>query len=160
MQVFIKNKLVSLGGSSQVFDVNKRPVYNVKGAVFSVTRKKKIYDMRGTLLFKIRNKFFNWFLHKVYVYDATGKKIAVVKDKLFNPHKEFFVDGLDCDIRTEGEFFSLSTTIYKDNVAIGRIDRQITLIADSFCLEADEQDIPFLIALVIAIDNIYDKICN
>ncbi len=158
MQVFIKNKLVSLGGSSQVFDANKRPVYNIKGAVFSLTRKKTICDMNGTVLFKVRNKFFNWFVHKVYVYDATGRKIAVVKDKFFNPHQEYFVDGLDCDIRTEGKFWSLSTTIYKDNVAIGRIDRQITLIADSFCLEADEQDIPFLIALVIAIDNICDKI--
>lgn len=157
MQVFIKNKLFSLGGSSQVFDANKQPVYNIKGSIFSWTRKKKIYDMQGNILFKLRNKFFNWFVHKVYIYDATGKKIAIVKDKFFNPHKEYFVDGLNCDIRTDGEFWSLSTTIYKDNVAIGRIDRQITLIADCFCLEANEQDIPFLIALVTAIDNICDK---
>ncbi len=158
MQVFIKNKLVSLGGSSKVFDANRQPIYNIKGSVFSWTRKKRIYDMQGNLLFKVRNKFFNWFVHKVYVYDAAGKKIAVVKDKFINPYQEYFVDGLGCDIRTEGKFWSLSTTIYKDNVVIGRIDRQFTLIADSFCLEADEQDIPFLIALVIAIDNICDKI--
>lgn len=158
MKVFIKNKVVSLGGSSQVLDENKQPIYKIKGAVFSWTRKKKICDMQGTLLFKVRNKFINWFLHKVYVYDATGKKIATVKDKFINPNKEFFVEGLGCEIRTEGKFLSLSTTIYKDDVAIGRINRQITLIADSFCLEADERDIPFLIALVIAIDNIYDKI--
>ncbi len=147
-----------MGGSSQVFDANRQPVYNIKGAVFSWTRKKTICDMQGIVLFKIRNKFFNWFVHKVYVYDAAGRKIAVVKDKFFNPHKEYFVEGLDCDISTEGKFWSLSTTIYKDNIAIGRIDRQITLIADSFCLEADEKDIPFLIALVTAIDNICDKI--
>ena len=32
-----------------------------------------------------------------------------------------------------------------------------TFFADSFELEADERDIPFLIALIIAIDNIVDK---
>ncbi len=158
MQVFIKNKVISIGGSSQVFDANKQPIYNIKGAAFSLTRKKTICDMQGNVLFKIRNKFFNWFVHKVYVYDASGNKIAVVKDKFINPHKEYFVEGLGCNLRTEGKFWSMSTTIYRDDVEIGLIDKKFTLIADAFCLEADEQDIPFLIALVIAIDNICDKL--
>lgn len=157
MQVFIKNKIVSLGGSSVVVTPDKRPIFNVKGKVFSPTRKKYVKDLNGNTLFSLRNKFFNFFVHKVYIYDANGNKIATVKDKFFNPNKEYFVEGLHDSIRTEGEFFSLSTTVYRNEVAIGRIDRQITLIADAFCLEADERDIPFLIALVIAIDNIVDK---
>ena len=157
MQVFIKNKIFSLGGSSVVVTADNRPAYNVKGKVFSITRKKYVTDLNGNVLFTLRNKFFNWFVHKVYIYDATGNKIATVKDKFFNVHKEYFVDGPGMNIRTEGKFFSLSTTIYRNEEPIGRIDRQITLIADAFCLEADEKDIPFLIALVIAIDNIVDK---
>lgn len=158
MQVFIKNKIFSLGGSSVVVTADNRPVYNIKGKVFSPTRKKFVKDLNGNKLYSLRNKWFNWFVHKVFIYDAEGNRIATVKDKFFNPHKEYFVEGAEDNIRTEGEFFSFSTTIYRNDVAIGRIDRQITFIADAFCLEAPEHEIPFLIALVIAIDNITDKI--
>lgn len=158
MRVFIKNKLVSLGGSSAVVDENNNPVYTVKGKILSPTHKKIIKDLNGKKLYTLRNKWFNWFVHKVYIYDAqTKKKVATVKDKFFNVHKEFFVDGYGDEISTEGDFFSLSTTIYRNDTPIGEINRQITLIRDAFCLEADEKDIPFLIALVIAIDNITDK---
>lgn len=158
MQVYIKNKLFSLGGSSAVYDLNKQPVYNVKGNFFSITRKKKIKDLNGNTLYTLRNRWFNWFLHKVYIYDASGKKIAMVKDKLFNFKKQYFVVGYGDEITTEGKFLSLSMTIFKNGEPIGKISREITLIADAFCLAADEKDIPFLIALVIAIDNIVDKI--
>lgn len=157
MQVFIRNKIFSLGGSSVVVAADKTPLYNVKGKVFSPTRKKFVTDMNGNRLFIVRNKYFNWFVHRAYIYDAQGNKIATVKDKFFNAHKEYIIEGLRDEIRTEGKFFSLSTTIYRNNVPIGRIDRQITLIADAFCLEANDCDIPFLIALVIAIDNIVDN---
>lgn len=158
MKVFIKNKIFSLGGSSVVVDADNRPVYNIKGKVFSPTRKKYVMDLNGNKLYTLRNRWFNWFVHKVYIYDAEGNKVATVKDKFFNVHKEYFVEDHEDNIRTEGEFWSLSTTIYRNDVVIGRIDRQFTLIADAFCLEANERDIPFLIALVIAIDNITDKI--
>ena len=59
MQLFIKNKIVSVGGSSYVTDENGNRVYNVKGKVFSLTRKKEIKDLEGNTLFKVRNKL--WF---------------------------------------------------------------------------------------------------
>ena len=160
MQVFIKNKIFSLGGSSVVVTADNRPIYNIKGKVFSPTRKKYVMDLNGNILFTLRNKFFNWFVHRVYIYDVQGNKIATVKDKFFNTNKEYIIEGMRDEIRTEGQFFSLSTTIYRNNVPIGRINRQVTLIADAFSLEAKDCDIPFLIALVIAIDNIVDAKLN
>lgn len=158
MQVFIRNKIASLGGSSTVCDADKNPLFNVKGKVFSITRKKRVKDLNGNTLYTVRNKWFNWFVHKAYIYDADGKKVAMVKDKLFNFNKQYFVVGYGDEISTKGEFFSTSMAILRNGEPIGRIRREITLIADAFCLEADEKDIPFLIALVIAIDNIVDKI--
>ena len=40
---------------------------------------------------------------------------------------------------------------------MGTIRRQVAIVNDAFELEAKEEDIPFLIALVIALDNIVDK---
>ena len=40
MQLVVKNKFWSFGGSSIVKDIQDNPVANVKGKVFSVTKKK------------------------------------------------------------------------------------------------------------------------
>ena len=72
--------------------------------------------------------------------------------------KRFIVQGYKDEILIDGDFFSLESTIEKNGKPIGKINRQFTLIQDAFSLEADDEDIAFLIALVIAIDNIIDKI--
>ena len=157
MKVYIKNKFWSIGGGSSVVDENKQPVYQVKGRPFSITRVKYVCDKEGNRLFKIRNKWFNWFIHKAYIYDANKHKIATVKDKWFNVNQEYFIMGYKDEIKVEGKFFGLSCQILRNGEVIGKITRKIAIINDAFELEANEEDIPFLIALVIAIDNITDK---
>ena len=157
MKVYIKNKIFSFGGGSSVVNENKEPVYNVKGRVFSVTKVKYVCDLEGKRLFKIRNKWFNFFVHKAYIYDENNKEIATVKDKWFNIKGEYFVLGYKDEIKIQGKFFGLTSQILKNGEVVGTIRRQVTIIADSFELEASEEDMPFLVALVIAIDNITDK---
>lgn len=157
MKIYIKNKFWSIGGGSSILDENKNPVYEVKGRVFSITRVKYVCDLAGKRLFKVRNKWFNWFVHKAYIYDGDGNKIATVKDKWFNVNQEYFIMGYKDEIKVEGKFFGLTTKILRNGEVIGTIRRQITVFKDAFELEANEEDIPFLIALVIAIDNITDK---
>ena len=157
MKVYIKNKIISWGGGSTVLDENKNEIYKVKGKVFSPTRKKRVCDMQGNVLYTVRNKWFNWFVHSAYVYDANKNKIARVKDKFFNIKPEFFVTGYQDEIKVEGSFLSFKSSIIRNGEVIGTIRRQAFTILDSFELEAKEEDIPFLIALVIAIDNIVDK---
>lgn len=72
--------------------------------------------------------------------------------------KRFVVEGYEDSIVIDGDFFSLTSTIVRNGQPIGTINRQITLFKDAFSLEAEEADMPFLVALVIAIDNIIDKI--
>ncbi len=157
MKVYIKNKFWSWGGGSSVVNENKEPVFQVKGKVFSITRKKYLCDLDGNRLYTIRNKWFNWFIHKAFIYDSDNNKIATVKDKWFNIKNEYFIEDYKDEIKIDGQFFSLSSTILKNGEPIGTIRRRLTFINDAFELEANEQDMPFLIALVIAIDNITDK---
>ena len=103
MKLFIKNKVFSVGDGSKVLDENQNPVYRVKVKEFSITRKKFIYDMQGNLLFTIRNKWFNWFVHKAYIYDANKNKIATAKDKFFNVNKECFVQDCKGEIKLDGK---------------------------------------------------------
>ena len=157
MKVYIKNKFWSWGCGSSVVNEKKEPVFQVKGRVFSITKVKYVCDMEGKRLFKVRNKWFNFFVHKAYIYDENKKKIATVKDKWFNLNGEYFVLGYKDEIKIEGKFFGLSSKILRNGQVIGSIKRQFTIINDAFELDADEADMPFLIALVIALDNIVDK---
>ena len=61
MKFCVKNKLLSLGGSSTVKDENGNDIFKVKGKVFSLTKKKKIYNMEGKLLYVVKNKLINWW---------------------------------------------------------------------------------------------------
>lgn len=157
MKVYVKNKIMSIGGGSEVLNENKECVFKVKGRPLSITRVKYVCDNKGNRLFKVRNKWMNWFVHKAYVYDAQKNKIATVKDKWFNYNNEFFITGYKDEIRIEGKIFSPECRIIENGEVTGTIRRQLTFIADAFELEADEEHIPFLIAILIAIDNITDK---
>ena len=57
----------------------------------------------------------------------------------------------------DGKFFSRKSTIMKNDEPVATITREFTLVEDAFTLEADEKDIAFYTALVIAFDNLKDK---
>lgn len=156
MRVIIKNKFFSVGGSSTVKDENGNDAFFVKGRMFSPTHVKWVCDLEGNKLFKVRNRWFNWFAHKAYVYEGKTK-VAKVKHPMFSV-KKFIVEGYADEILINGDFFSLKSSIMKNGEVAGVINREITIVNDAFSLDASDEEMPFMIALVIAIDNITDKI--
>ena len=155
MKVYIKNKLFSLSGKSFVTDANGNPVYNVKGKVFSPTRLKQICALDGTPLYRVRNRYFNFIVHSSFIQTPDKQRVAKVKEKVFSVNFDIEMDG--ASYRVEGKWFSPQANIVRDGQVVGIIRRQFTVVRDSFELEANENDMPFMIALVIAIDNICDK---
>lgn len=157
MKVYIKNKFWSFGGGSSVVNENKEPVFIVKGRVFSYTRVKYVCDLKGRRLYKIRNRWFNPIAHKAFIYDEMGEKVATLKDRWLSFKNEYEMEAYGKQVHIEGAFFSLHSDIIIGNKIIGSINRKITFINDAFELEGDVNVMPFLIALVIGIDNITDK---
>lgn len=156
MRVIIKNKFFSLGGSSSVKNENGEDVFFVKGRFLSPTKVKWVCDKNGNKLYKVRNKWFNFVNERAYVYEGKTK-IAKVKHPLFSG-KKFVIEGYKDEILIDGDFFSRVSTIKRNGNAVGTITRELAVVNDTFTLEAEEVDMPFMIALVIAIDNILDKI--
>lgn len=156
MRVIIKNKFLSLGGNSSVKTENGEDAYFVKGRMFSPTHVKWVCDKNKKKLYKVRNKWFNFINERAYVYEGRTK-IAKVKHPLFSG-KKFVLEGYSDEIMIDGEFMSPKSTIMKNGEPVGIINREFSVVNDTFALEAEEDNIAFMIALVIAIDNIYDKI--
>lgn len=156
MKVIIKNKFFSLGGSSSVKNENGEDVFFVKGRFLSPTHVKWVCDKNKKKLFKVRNKWFNFINERVYVYEGKTK-VAKVKHPMFSG-KKFVVEGYKDEILINGDFFGTQSTITKNGKSVGTINSEFAVVNDTFALEAEEADMPFMIALVIAIDNIIDKI--
>lgn len=156
MRLIIKNKLFSLRGSSYVKYENGDNAYIVKGKLFSITKKKFLYDLNGNKIYMIRNKWWRLFMNSALIYDANKNLVVRIKQK-FGFRKTFKFIGYKDDIKVDGNFWGWNLTIYKNDQAIGTISRRLDW-TDSFVLETNESnDIPLMIAIVIAIDNIFDK---
>ena len=157
MELAIKNKWITLGGSSTVKDLEGKDVLFVKGRIFSFTRKKFIQDMEGNLKFIVRNKFWRLFQRKAFVENANGEIIATIRRKIFSLHDHYYVYSNLGDLQIRGNILAFNYHITLDGKEIGHISRKISL-RDSYVLSIDDSyDYITFVALVIAIDNITDR---
>ena len=160
MKLIVTNKALSLGQGSSVKDTDGKDVYKVKGKVFSVTKKKKIYDLDGNLLFIVRNKWFNFLHHSAFIYNAEGEQVAKVFAKNFKFEKRFYVDGYSEPITIDGKLFKLGYTVNMNEKPVATITGKFRVFAlgDQFEIETENTELmPMLVALTIAMDNISDN---
>ncbi len=159
MKLIIRNKWITLRGSSYVRDENDtQDVMKVQGRFWSITNKKYIEDLEGNVHYMVRNKFWYIFKRRAFIYDPDKNKVATVRKKVFSFHDRYFIE--DCSLgnmEIMGNILGFDYTITLDGVQVGHITRKISL-RDSFVLECSDQIEPeFMVALVIAIDNITDR---
>ena len=160
MELVVKNKFFSLGGSSKVLAENGADAFVVKGKMFSITKKKFVKDLNGNLLFKVRNKFWTFIRRKALVYDANKKLVArVIRD--FRIRQSYTIEGAQEEIKVVangpiGLGFDMSITM--GGKEIGHIKRPYIAWTDTFNVTVnDPADAAILVAFVIAIDNIQDQ---
>ena len=157
MELQIKNKWISLGGSSIIQDVNGNDVMKVKGKVFSFTSKKYLTDLADNVKYIVRNKFWRLFTYKAFILDADEKIKATVRRKIFSFHDRYFVTSDLGELEIIGNIFQFNYRIILNGREIGHVARKFSL-RDSFVLTVeDDYDPIFMAALVIAIDNITDR---
>ena len=157
MQLLIKNKWISLRGSSIVTDINEKDYLIVKGKFWTFTSKKFVQDLQGNLLYTVRNKFWTLFARKAMVYDKDGNLIAKIRRKIFSVHDRYFIESSLGQMEIMGNILCFDYHITLNGQEIGHVARKISL-RDSFVLDIQDGYEPaFFVALVIAIDNITDQ---
>lgn len=156
--LIVKNKMFSIRGNSTVKNENDEDMFVVKGSLFSIRKKKRIYDLDGNLLYYVKNKLIRWFMNSVYIYDAEGNKIARIKQKFKLFKKEFVLSGYADEIEIKGDFIQRRLEIFKNGEKIGEVGKKFVSLVDKFTLTCyKDEDAPLLVALIVAIDNINDK---
>ena len=160
MKLFIKNKFITIDGSSYAINENNKNVFKVKGKWFSLTKKKKIYDMDGELLFVVRNKFWHFINNSCLIYNGDKELVVKITDKGFDFRNSFIVQGIKDEIIFSGNLFqfpNIKMEISKNGEKIGTLIKEFNMFRDTFTLDVDsEEDAGLFVALTIAIDNIFD----
>ena len=157
MELAIRNKWVSFGGSSVVQDMSGNDVLKVKGKVFTFTQKKFITDLNDNVKFIVRNKFWRLFAYKAFVMDPEENIVATLRRKVFSLRDRYFITSDRGEIEITGNIFQFNYKILLNGKEIGHVARKVSL-RDSFVLTIDDDfDYAFAVALVIAIDNITDR---
>ena len=159
IELAIRNKWISLRGSSIVRDLNEKDVLKVQGKFWTVTYKKFIQTLEGETKYIVRNKFWKLFAYRAYVIDPkTNENVATIRRKVFSLHDRYFMNTKYGEVEIKGNILGFDYHIYLDGKEIGHVARRISL-RDSFVLTLDDDnaDIYFWVALVIAIDNITDE---
>lgn len=156
MRVIFSNKLISLDDGSTVKDEQGNDLYQVKGKMFSITRKKHLCDMNGEKIYMVRNKFWRApFRPSALVYDSEGEKVCKIIKPFFS--LGYKIKGADAEYEIQGKFFK-GFLIIKNGVQIGTMSRQGTWFSnDAFALDVPDDELEFCLALVIAIDNMNDE---
>ena len=159
MDLAIRNKWITLRGSSVVKDLNENDVYKVQGKFFTFTRKKFIKTLDGETKYIVRNKFWRLFTYRAFVLDEKGEQVAHLRRKIFSFHDRFFIDSKFGQLEIKGNILCFDYHIMLEGKEIGHVARRISL-RDSFILHLNDDvsiDPMFFLALVIAIDNITDR---
>ena len=157
MRLIIKNKWISLKGSSFVKDEQGNDVMKVEGKFFTWTRKKFIKDLEGNTAYVVRNKFWKFIHYQAYIMDKDENIISHVVRKAFSLHDHYDLDSPYGKIVFRGNILGYDYHIYLNDEEVGHVGRHFSL-RDSFVLDLkDGLDEKFFVALLIAMDNITDE---
>ena len=160
MKLIVRNKWISLRGSSYVRDEAGNDVMKVRGKFWTFTRKKFIEDLDGNVVYIVRNKFWKLFRYSAFIMDKDQKVLSHVKRKIFSLHDSYKLESPYGDITFRGNILGFDYHICLNGEEVGHVSRKISL-RDSFVLDLkDGLDEKFFVALLIAMDNITDEMAQ
>lgn len=154
MQLIIKQKMISIGDKYNISDSYGNSVFTVKSRVISpLLHKKYLLDNSGNTVMTIQRKIVD-FLPNYIIKDSNGNKIARIKRK-FSLRKNFAIKGYGRDLEIRGDFFAWNFSINENNQMVGSVSKKIIHLVDQYTLNVNnDNDAPFFVACVIAIDNL------
>lgn len=147
--LYIKQKLLSLGGKFTVMDEREQPCYFVEGSFMRIPKSFVITNAAGQEIAQITKKVFS-FLPKFYV-SKHGTEIAMIEKEfsLFKARYNISAAGLE----VQGSWWDMDFSVFRGGHTIASIKKKWFKLADTYEISIyEEQEEELVIALVIAID--------
>lgn len=153
MRVNIRQKVFSFGDKFSVNAENGTPIIFVEGKVFSIGNKLKVLDTQGAELFYIEQKVFK--ILPEYRIFSNGEEIAFLKKEFTFFKPKINITSTYGDFTIDGNFLGYNFNILKQGKIVGTVSKKFVAFSDTYTLDIfEDENIPFLITLVIVIDQI------
>ncbi|WP_040213700.1 LURP-one-related/scramblase family protein [Clostridium polynesiense] len=158
MRFYIKEKLFSLGDSFVIWNQQDEEAFYVKGQVFSFGNKLRLYDKYNNELIYIEQKVFS--LMPEYNIYAGNNLLANIRKKVRLFSHSFNIESLYGSFNIEGDYTAHDFSVIKNSSKnAASLSKKWFSFGDTYEIYiADDENIPFMLALVIVIDQaIHDK---
>ncbi|MBR4515178.1 MAG: hypothetical protein IKO61_09875 [Lachnospiraceae bacterium] len=153
IELFMKQKAISLKPKFDIFDMNETPVYHIEG---DMPRLNFSIQKNGTEKLKLKKKLVA--IMPEYTILQGGSECAKIKKKLkfAKPELNGTVNGKE--LKIVGDILGFDFDIQVGGATIGHIDIARTVWSDCYRISIkDESMEAFVVALAIIVDNIADK---
>ncbi len=153
IELFMKQKAISIKPKFDIFDQNQNVVYHVEG---DITRHNFSIQREGSEVIKMKKKLIS--IMPEYALEQNGEKIGSLKKKfkLTQPEVNGMIKGQDLQIA--GDLLGFDFDICLGGRTIGHVDTARTIWSDCYRIaifDAHLKDI--VIALAIICDNVSDQ---
>ncbi|QUH26365.1 LURP-one-related/scramblase family protein [Serpentinicella alkaliphila] len=153
MKYKIRQRILSFGDNFTIKNEFEEDKYIVRGKVFAIGDKLRIYDLVGNELVYIEQKVLR-FIPEYNLYSG-GRHLATVKKEFTLLKPRFNITSSIGNYTINGGFFGYDFEIIKDGRAVASVNKKWISFADTYIAEIMEgEDQPFMLALVIVIDQV------
>ena len=154
MRYLIKEKIFTLADRFRIENEQGYPQYEVVGKILTLGNKLNIYDMDGTELIYIEEKIFR-FLPEYTIY-RNGNIIGKIKKELTFMKPRFIIESSYGDFTIEGDVFHHNFDILKNGNPVAWVSKKWISLSDTYSVDiAEGEDHPFILSIVIILDQIF-----
>ncbi|BAQ32004.1 LURP-one-related/scramblase family protein [Bifidobacterium scardovii] len=148
-QLYIKQKVFSLGEQFNVTDANGFPRYSVQGSFMRIPKSFQVYDASGNEIAVIVKKVLSWLPH--FSVLMGGNEVATIDKELTVFRDRYRIDAQGLSI--EGDWWDMNFTVTRDGAEVARIAQRWLAWGDTYEVTVFDTRLEALIvSLVIAID--------
>lgn len=148
-QLFIKQKVFSIGEKFTIKDEQQNDVYYVEGSFMKIPKTFQILNTMRQEIALITKKPFS-FLPKFHV-DVNGREILTIKKEFSFFKARYSIDVAGIEVR--GNWWDMNFQILRQGEIVGQVNKEWFTWGDSYKVQIlDEEMEKIVIAIVVAID--------
>lgn len=156
MDLYIKQKFFSPTQDFDIYDINQKPIYRVKGSFLSFTREQKVYDLSNNEEVAYLRRKILALMPRMEVY-VRGRLVETIRQRLTFLNPRYDLDHLGWQI--QGNILQHDYDIIdRRGTIIARINKRFFAWSDTFEVSINDQEVDpvMVLAVVLAIDSVMD----
>lgn len=154
MRFIVREKVFSFGDNFTIKTFEGYDAFKVIGKVFSLGNKLRLYTMDDRELVYIEQKIFK-FLPEYNIY-MDNSLAAVLKKEFAFFKPKMHIESRFGNFYIEGDIFAYSFRVFKDGYIVADVYKKMLAWSDTYEVDvSDSENHAFILALVIAIDQIF-----